>query len=120
MARILLADDDAASRELVSRALAADGHGVDLTQDGSEALDVLLSSAEGYDLLITDVQMPVLDGVSLAEKALDQRPGLKVVLMSGFVSELDRAKRFESRGLSVISKPFTLDQIRAAVKRALS
>ena len=92
MARILLADDDAASRDLVSRALGSDGHSVVMTQDGSEALDSLNAAPGVYDLLITDVQMPVLDGVTLAEKALTRQPGLRVILMSGYTSELDRAK----------------------------
>jgi two-component system cell cycle response regulator CpdR len=120
MARILLADDDAASRDLVSRALGSDGHSVVMTQDGSEALDSLNAAPGVYDLLITDVQMPVLDGVTLAEKALTRQPGLRVILMSGYTSELDRAKPLEAKGLSVISKPFTLEQIRASVKRALA
>ena len=120
MARILLADDDAASRDLVSRALGSDGHSVVMTQDGSEAPDSLNAAPGVYDLLITDVQMPVLDGVTLAEKALTRQPGLRVILMSGYTSELDRAKPLEAKGLSVISKPFTLEQIRASVKRALA
>ena len=61
MARILLAEDDAAARDLVQRALGLDGHEVVVTQDGLEALEQL-QGAGRIDLLITDVQMPVLDG----------------------------------------------------------
>lgn len=119
MARILLADDDAASRELVARALKSDGHTVEATQDGTEALDKLKGGG-GYDLLVTDVQMPGLDGVSLAKHVQDAQPGIRMLLMSGYTSELDRASGTLGGKVGTIAKPFTLEQIRAAVKRALA
>ena len=70
MARILLAEDDAATRDMVQRALAMDGHEVIVTQDGAEALEKLQAAPGRIDLLISDVQMPGLDGVALVEKAL--------------------------------------------------
>src|SRR5215471_19230327 len=70
MARILLADDDAATRELVQRALAMDGHDVVVTQDGAEALERLEAGGGRIDLLISDVQMPGVDGIDLVEKGL--------------------------------------------------
>lgn len=118
MARILLADDEAATRDMVKRALAADGHDVVVTEDGQEALDRLLGG-ETFDLLLSDVQMPVLDGLSLVEKALAARPGLAVVLMSGHVGGMQRAQALQSKLKATITKPFTLDQIRAVVKGAL-
>lgn len=118
MARILLADDEAATRDLVKRALSADGHEVVVTEDGQEALDRLMGG-ETFDLLLSDVQMPGLDGLSLVEKALAARPGLSVVLMSGHVGGLERAQALQSKLKATITKPFTLDQIRAVVKGAL-
>lgn len=118
MARILLADDDATSRELVQRALGADGHTVDGTHDGAEALERLGTAA--YDVLVSDVQMPAMDGISLAEKALAARPGLAVVLISGYAEQLDRAKGLKSRKIGTLLKPFTLEQMRAAVRAALA
>lgn len=119
MARILLADDDAATRDLVQRALAIDGHNVTPTQDGSEALDAITAAPAAFDLLISDVQMPVLDGVALAEQALAVAPSLRVILMSGFADELDRAGHLKGKLARVIIKPFTLDQIRTTVKAVL-
>src|SRR5262245_12617500 len=84
MARILLADDNAATRDLVQRALAIDGHEVIVTQDGAEALEKLQAAPERIDLMITDVQMPALDGVALVEKGLAEAPRLRVIMMSGF------------------------------------
>ncbi len=120
MARILLADDDAAARELVQRALASEGHEVIVTQDGSEALDQLQAAPGRIDLLISDVQMPGVDGIELIEKALAAVPELRVILMSGFAGELDRAKHLKSKIAREISKPFTLEQVRAVVRAALA
>ena len=117
MARILLADDDASARDLVQRALAADGHQVTATHDGAEALDQLKGGAR-FDLLISDVQMPGIDGIELIEKALQIAPAIRVILMSGFSGELDRAKHLKIA--REISKPFTLEQVRTAVRAVLA
>ena len=120
MARILLADDDAATRELVKRALEGDGHTVQVTQDGSEALDsVKRAGAQKFDLLVSDVEMPLLDGVTLAKRAFALQPGLRVLLMSGFAEQLERAKALQGPHVAVISKPFALDQVRATVRKLL-
>jgi DNA-binding NtrC family response regulator len=120
MATILLADDDGAVRDLVKRALNSEGHTVHITQDGLEALDYLDAHAATVDLLITDVDMPQLDGISLAEKALSLKPGIGLVLMSGFTDQLERAASLRARRLLSIAKPFTLDQIKQVVRAALT
>lgn len=119
MAHILLADDDQATRDLVKRALVSDGHTVDLTQDGAEAL-ATLAAQDGFDVLVSDVHMPGLDGIALARRAIESRPGLKLLLMSGFAEELERAQALASPNLGVIMKPFTLEQVRAAVRALLA
>jgi CheY-like chemotaxis protein len=118
MARILLADDDAATRALVERALAGDGHVVTSTQDGAEALERLRAPG-GFDLLISDVQMPAVDGIALAEQGLAAQPRLKVILISGFAEEIVRARHLKSKAAHVLAKPITLEGIRAAVRAAL-
>lgn len=120
MARILLADDDAATRDLVRRALESDGHAVTVTEDGAEALERLQSGDVNYDLIVTDVEMPALDGILLAEEALKLRPGLRIVLMSGYAEALQRGSGFKASKLGTITKPFTLEQIRALVRSTLS
>jgi two-component system, cell cycle response regulator CpdR len=120
MARILLAEDTAATRDLVQRALGADGHEVIVTQDGAEALERLQADPGAIELLISDVQMPGLDGVALVEQGLAVAPRLRVILMSGFADELGRADHLKPRISRIITKPFTLEQIRAAVKAALA
>ncbi len=120
MANILLADDDAAVRDMVRRALAAEGHTVHVTSDGGEALEYLTAHATGIDLLVTDVDMPQLDGISLVREALAIKPGLRVVLMSGFSDQLDRAGALHATRLLSIPKPFTLEQIKATVRSVLT
>lgn len=119
MARILLADDDKATRDLVKRALEADGHEVELTQDGGEALERLAEAATAPDILISDVHMPGIDGIEVARRAIETSPGLKLLLMSGFAEELERARALPTDSLAVLIKPFTLDQIRTAVRGLL-
>ena len=63
--------------------------------------------------------MPLLDGVKLAERASALQPGLRVLLMSGFAEQLERAKTLNGPQVAVISKPFTLDQVRATVRKLL-
>lgn len=120
MATILLADDDAAVRDLVKRALSIDGHAVHVTQDGLEAIEHIELNGAAIDLLVTDVDMPQLDGISLAERALALHPQLAVVLMSGFSDQLERAASLRARRLLSIEKPFTLDQIKQVVRSVLA
>ena len=120
MARILLAEDDAATRDLVQRALSTDGHDVIVTQDGAEALEKLQAAPGRVDLLVSDVQMPGIDGIELVEKGLAGNPKLRVVLMSGFAGELGRADHLKGKISRIITKPFTLEQIRAAARAALA
>jgi CheY-like chemotaxis protein len=119
MARILLADDDAATRDLVRRALEAEGHKVHVTQDGAEALE-RLTAGEAFDVLVSDVNMPGLDGISLAERAAAALPGIAVVLMSGFPEQLEKARRVKASRVGTLSKPFTLEQAKAAVRTLLT
>ena len=109
MAAILLADDDQSTRDLVRRALEADGHAVTIAQDGNEALEKVQAGGR-IDVLLTDVHMPGIDGIELAAKAIASTPELRVLLMSGFSSELDRAKKLQAARLGAIEKPFTLEQ----------
>ena len=116
MARILLADDDRATRDVIARALEADGHRVMQSGDGQEALDRLAANPGSIDLLISDVEMPVLDGVTLAERALAAEPHIKVLLISGFAEGLERAEQIIGHAVRSVSKPFTLDKLRAEVR----
>ena len=66
MPRVLIADDEDPMRSLVARAIAMDGHETVTAEDGAEALDILTREHGAFDLLLTDIQMPVMDGIALA------------------------------------------------------
>jgi len=117
VAAILLAEDDEAVREFVKRALAHYGHSVTAVGDGGAALAAL--EATPYDLLLTDIVMPGVDGIALALKATKDRPAMPVVLMTGFAEEQQRAHNLEALIDRVVSKPFSLKEICAAVDAAL-
>ena len=119
MARILLADDDAATRDLVRRALASDGHDVTVTQDGLEALERLLADGTQLQLLISDVDMPGLNGLDLAARAIEAAPHLRIVLMTGLAEAVADTERLKPNLKRFVSKPFTLDQIKTVVRQAL-
>ncbi len=119
MARILLADDDQGSRDLVRRALEMDGHTVVVAEDGSEA-DARLKSDGPFQLLVTDVQMPGIDGIELGRRALAAVPGLRIVMMSGYADVLESAKQLGAPSLRLLTKPFTIEKIRAEVRAALA
>ncbi|MDX2306990.1 MAG: response regulator [Hyphomicrobium sp.] len=114
MARIVLADDDATTRAFIERALKQDGHAVTLAQDGVEAFERL--SQTPADVLVSDIEMPGLDGIELAKRALTQQPELKVLLMSGYAEELERARGLSGAQVATLAKPASLDAVKAAVR----
>ena len=118
MARILVADDDASVNAFITRALRHRGHEVTAVPDGSAALFALADDV--FELLLTDIVMPGLDGISLALKASKDRPAMKILLMTGFASERQRAHNLEALIHRVIAKPFTLEEICAAVEDELA
>ncbi len=105
-------------RSLARRALETEGYTVDEAPDGIEALSALKSRA--YDLLVTDIVMPGLDGIELALLVAKERPGLPVILMSGLAAQRERAHNLDALVRDVLAKPFTLSELRDAARRALA
>jgi CheY-like chemotaxis protein len=119
VARILIAEDEEPVRALVARALASDGHEVVTAADGAEALDKLQSAGGAFDLLLTDIKMPVMDGIALALAAARDHPEIMILLMTGYADQRERAHGLDAIIHDVVSKPFTLATIREAVAGAL-
>jgi two-component system, cell cycle response regulator CpdR len=119
-ARILIAEDDVAVRALVTRALTQDGHQVVATVDGSEALEAFSRAKGQFDLLLTDIKMPVLDGIALALAVARDDPDLPILLMTGYADQRERASGLDALIHDVIAKPFTLGEIQYAVAGALA
>jgi two-component system cell cycle response regulator CpdR len=120
VARILLAEDEEPVRALVTRALAQDGHEVVAATDGSEALDRLARDRGRFDLLLTDIKMPVMDGIALALATARDHPEVVIVLMTGYADQRERAHGLDALIHDVITKPFSNAEIRAAVTAALA
>jgi len=118
MARILVAEDEVSLREFVERALAHNGHEVVSVRDGAEALHAL-QDEDHFDLLLTDIVMPIMDGIALSLKVARDHPETKILLMSGYAAERQRAHNLDDLIHDVIAKPFTLDEICEKVEEAL-
>ncbi len=120
MPKILIADDEDSMRHLVARAIAMDGHEIVTAQDGAEALEILTRENGAFDLLLTDIQMPVMDGIALALSAARDFPDLTILLMTGFADQRERASNLNALVHDVVTKPFSVADIRTAVADALA
>ena len=120
MAKILIAEDEEVLREMCARGLKMAGHDVKTACDGSEALDILQREGGRFDLLLTDIRMPIMDGIALALASARDYPDLVILLMTGYADQRERAHGLEALIHDVIAKPFTLAVLRTAVEGALT
>jgi len=114
MIRILLAEDDQAMRTYLKRALENAGFEVIAVDRGTEALPWL--EREHFDLLLSDIVMPEMDGIELAQRCADIAPETKVMFITGFAAVTLRASR-ETPQAKVLSKPFHLRDLVMEVQR---
>src|SRR5580698_11065071 len=120
MAKILIAEDEETLREMCARGLKMAGHDVKTACDGAEALDILQREGGRFDLLLTDIRMPIMDGIALALAAARDFPDLVILLMTGYADQRERAYGLEALIHDVITKPFTLASLRQTVNEALT
>ena len=119
MARILIAEDNDDLRDLVVRALSEDGHDITEAADGAAALDQLRKADVEFDLLLSDVKMPVMDGIALALATGRDHPNVAIMLMTGYADQRERTHGLDALVRDVIAKPFSVDQIKTAVRGIL-
>lgn len=120
MARILVAEDDPSVRAFVVSALTMKGHEVVAEEDGGLAAETLDAEQGRFDLLLSDIKMPVMDGIALALHAAAHFPTLTILLMTGFADQRERAHGLDALIYDVIPKPFTLADLLAKVDDALA
>jgi two-component system cell cycle response regulator CpdR len=119
LARILIAEDEDALRGLVARALLQDGHDITTANDGAEALEVIVREQGAFELLLTDIRMPMMDGIALALVTARDHPDITILLMTAYADQRERASGLDKLIHDVVTKPFSLATIRAAVDEAL-
>lgn len=115
MHRILLAEDDEAMRQYLVRALERSGYSVTAAADGTAAYHELRHGGH-YDLLLTDIVMPGMDGIELAQKASERFPDIKVMFITGFSAVSLRAGKTMPQA-KVLSKPFHMRDLVLEVER---
>ena len=120
MARILIVEDDESVRIFTARAIAAGGHEVETAEDGDLGLSSIRDAGGGYDLVLSDIRMPAMDGIEMAKRAAGEFPGLRILLMTGYAEQRERAADLERIVIDVVAKPFTLNDIRTRVQQALT
>jgi CheY-like chemotaxis protein len=113
---ILIAEDEVMVRNLVRHLMEAEGHEILAAADGYEALELSRKYEGTIDMLITDVKMPHMDGLELIEKLLKERPNMRVLVMSGHMSE---ELRGQQAGLPFVRKPFLPGAFRTKVREIL-
>lgn len=118
MARILIAEDEEAVRTFLIRTLESRGHEVKAVSDGVQALQTLQKNS--FDMLLSDIVMPELDGIALALKVSRDWPDMPIVLITGYAEERQRAHNLEALVHSVVFKPFDLEKICGVVDEALA
>jgi CheY-like chemotaxis protein len=114
---ILVAEDEVMIRNIVRHLLQAEGHEVLAAADGEEALELARQYDGIIDLLITDVKMPRMDGFALIQKLLEQRPNIRILVMSGHASGELRGRNVN---LPFLKKPFLASAFREKVRQVLN
>jgi excisionase family DNA binding protein len=115
--RVLVVDDEASIRDLLSKTLALAEYDVDTAPDGTSALDRL--RAVNYDLLIADLKMPGMDGLTLIRQAKRIKADLPVIIITGFSTESSAIEAVNLGVAGYLTKPFRVPQVLAAASKAL-
>lgn len=118
MALILLAEDDSSLCVFLAKALQKAGHDVTAVERGDEALRLLDRSK--FDLLLTDIVMPGIDGIELARIAAERHPGMKIMFITGFAVVALYARNEAPKDSRVLSKPFHLRDLVQEVNRLVA
>jgi len=119
MANILIAEDDRSMLNFLKMALERAGHTVTTSENGKQALNIL-SDQKGFDLLLTDIVMPEIDGIELSQKAGEIDPAMKVVFITGFAAVSLGHNKAPDRSAKILSKPFHLNELVGQVETLLA
>jgi DNA-binding NtrC family response regulator len=116
---VLVVDDEPHIRSLLKSILQRENYDVLEASNGQEALDLCAAQVPEIELLLTDIVMPVLDGIQLAERVASTYPNVRVLYMSG-KCDIEAVERdIEERGFGFIRKPFAIDELLHTVRKLL-
>ena len=116
--RILLAEDDDSMRGFLERSLQNAGYKVDAHPNGKDALEAV--RPDTYTLLLTDIVMPLMDGIELARRAAEIDPGLKIMFITGFAAVTLNNGVEKPKDARVLSKPFHLKDLVREIDQLLA
>jgi two-component system, NtrC family, response regulator AtoC len=116
--RLLVIDDDAVTRELLTEVLQDEGYSVEACESGKRALE--RTAEDAFDLAITDVRMPEMDGIAVTQALKKRQPALQVIVMTAFGSVETAVEAIRHGAFDYVSKPMNLDEIKSTVRRALT
>lgn len=117
VARILCVDDEEIILDSFRKILVLDGYAVDTVQTGQEALGLI--QTHHYDFVFTDLRMPVMDGVEVVKAVKHMRPDIDVVIITGYATVETAVECMKFGAMDYVQKPFTEDELRSFVKKAL-
>jgi two-component system response regulator PilR (NtrC family) len=117
MGKILVSDDELSMRQFLEILLKKEGHQVVCTGDGQEAWARF--QAEPFDLVISDIKMPKMDGLALLRKVKEQRPASAVIMVTAYASPEDAIAAMKAGAYDYLTKPFKLEEIKSVIHNAL-
>src|SRR3989339_688958 len=118
MANILLVDDELSILEILDAVLRKSGHTVSKAANGNDALKFLKENV--FDLMITDVRLPGIDGISLLNKSRELQSHLAVIIMTAYADVNNAVVAMKNGAFDYVTKPFKFDELQLTVERALS
>ena len=116
--RLLLVEDEPAVRDMTRRVLERAGYDVTAMADGQAAVEALKDPSASFDVLVSDVVMPKMSGIDLAERALSMHAGMGIVLLSGYTAETLDLERLLKRGARFVPKPVATGELLRAIREA--
>ncbi|MEK6672140.1 MAG: response regulator [Nitrospirota bacterium] len=117
--RILVVDDEEIIRVSCRKCLKPEGYEVDAASNGIEGMELITRSGNSYDLILTDLKMPDMDGMEFLARVKEAQPGAKVIMITGYNTVEYAVKAIKLGAYNYIEKPFTPDFLITAVKEAL-
>ena len=117
--RVLVVDDEASIRDLLAKTLALAEYQVDTAPDGPNALDRLREAHGAYDLMIADLRMPGMDGLTLIREVKQIAANLPIIIITGFSTESSAIEAVNLGVAGYLTKPFRVPQVLAAAAKAL-